>query len=340
METTDGIDMLPGPSSVEVSGQSTTLSTGQRFCNGMDLALNRALNTQQSPGLSSPYTWLCSLFHMMELKASKEAYHTAMKLAEDEKQKDVDDIAAVWKDANATAKNIAAQRTRLREIIKSMDTLQDEVPYQYQEERLPEIPTEWDMLRRRFDKLYEQSNDFVYRAEQITSTCLALVQLNETRQAIKQTESVRRLTNLAFVFIPLSLVAGIFSAGIQEMDNHRTVKAFSLTCLLTTVLAIIAALTFEQYIFVWLLWPFRRYRTWIYSLLEGRNLQTDPDLRLWVRDEGIIEGSGRWFRLIEFSARLLWNWLMWQMYRKWQVRKAAKASENTQTQREWEIARF
>lgn len=75
-----------------------------------------------------------------------------------------------------------------------------------------------------------------------------MIQIQESRKAIAEAESVRGLTNLAFVFIPVTFVASVFSAGIEEMDNRHTAKAFTTSSIATTAFAILVALSFEQYL--------------------------------------------------------------------------------------------
>ena len=47
---------------------------------------------------------------------------------------------------------------------------------------------------------------------------LTLLQIEESRKAIQQAETVRRLTILAFIFIPLSTVCGFFGMNISGIQ--------------------------------------------------------------------------------------------------------------------------
>ena len=49
---------------------------------------------------------------------------------------------------------------------------------------------------------------------------LASTQLEESRKAIQQTETVKRLTALAFVFIPISAVSSAFGMNVRELNEH------------------------------------------------------------------------------------------------------------------------
>jgi len=52
------------------------------------------------------------------------------------------------------------------------------------------------------------------RIEKIISHIMSSVTMQESQRAIKETESVTQLTEMAFIFIPLSYVAAVFGMGI------------------------------------------------------------------------------------------------------------------------------
>jgi hypothetical protein len=316
----EGRELIPGPRSIEGLRSTRTISTATRFCNEMELQLK----LHNSEHLYGPYLWLYPLFQILEQKESKETYHTINKLNHDEQQSDIDNRERLWKQANALARNIAARQARLRSTIKHMDYLDEEVVHGSRNvtslaPELLESTHQWNRLKGRFNEIFEQSHDALCRAEKVTSTYLAYVQLDESRQATKQTESVRRLTNLAFVFLPLSLVAGIFSASIQDMDGHRSAKVFTVSCLLTTAIAIIAALTLEQYLYVWFSWPFLKWRAWMFDLLDVDGSE--------IRSRGmrLMRGSSGWFWLVFDTGLLIKSWIQCQLYAKRRERNISKA---------------
>lgn len=117
---------------------------------------------------------------------------------------------------------------------------------------------EFKALRCQIEKLQE-------RCARVVQTHLALVQLHESRQAIAQSEIIRRLTILAFKFIPLTYVAPVFSANLQEMDGHRTAKAFSYSSIVTAMIIVLCMLFFENYILPMITWPFRKWNNLVWS---------------------------------------------------------------------------
>jgi hypothetical protein len=103
------------------------------------------------------------------------------------------------------------------------------------------------------------------------------------------------------VFLSLGLVAPVFSASNQKMDGHRTAKASAVSSIFTTVVAIAAALTFEQYFCVCILWRFLKWRAWILDLLDDKSLRD--------RRERILRGSRLCFWLTVETGRAIRSWL-------------------------------
>lgn len=63
------------------------------------------------------------------------------------------------------------------------------------------------------------------------------MQFTESRRSITETKTVTRLTELAFVFIPLSFCASLFSMSIDELENGVPVWIFLVTAFATIALA-------------------------------------------------------------------------------------------------------
>lgn len=173
----------------------------------------------------------------------------------------------------------------------------------------------WRSLELQFEHIRSRLNSFYEKADNASKTRLMFVQIAESRKAITQADSVRRLTNLAFVFIPLTFVAGVFSANIREMDNHRTAKAFAISSVATTVLAILAALVLEQYLWPAFLWPFRKWKAFIWAMFK--------DLKMRDAEYHINRPSG-WFLLPLRTLELGWMWLrfFWAVHVMRKVRRS------------------
>lgn len=63
--------------------------------------------------------------------------------------------------------------------------------------------------------------------------------LLENKRAIAQAESVNRLTELGFIFIPITAVAGIFSMQIEQLSSPVSLQSFIIGAIVAVVVAYI-----------------------------------------------------------------------------------------------------
>jgi Mg2+ and Co2+ transporter CorA len=70
---------------------------------------------------------------------------------------------------------------------------------------------------------------------------LSQVQIAESRKAIQQTETMRKLTILAFVFIPSGTICSFFGMNIRELDRHPPMWIFFTTLVLVVSIVIMIA---------------------------------------------------------------------------------------------------
>lgn len=86
------------------------------------------------------------------------------------------------------------------------------------------------------------------RGQTLINRRVATLALLESRKSIDQAESTKRLTQLAYIFLPLSLSASIFGMNVTEVQNAR-IRAFFVT----------AAIGFATSLILWwfLGWIFR-----------------------------------------------------------------------------------
>ena len=113
-------------------------------------------------------------------------------------------------------------------------------------DRIKAITTKTETQLQRTEKVLTGRIDQSFRDLQIT---LAKTQLEESRKAIKQADTVARLTILAFVFIPISAVCGFFGMNITEVaaDGGFSFWVFGTT--MGTVLAMTLLLAFADSIY-------------------------------------------------------------------------------------------
>ena len=70
---------------------------------------------------------------------------------------------------------------------------------------------------------------------------LSQVQIAESRKAIQQAETMRKLTILAFVFIPASTICSFFGMNVKELDNYPRIWVFVTTLSLVIALVLMIA---------------------------------------------------------------------------------------------------
>ena len=75
------------------------------------------------------------------------------------------------------------------------------------------------------------------RLEKAYAALRADMQFSESRRSITEAKTVTKLTELAFIFIPLSFTASLFSMSIHELDNGVPVWTFIVTSLGMALLA-------------------------------------------------------------------------------------------------------
>ncbi|KAK4163102.1 hypothetical protein QBC43DRAFT_265083 [Cladorrhinum sp. PSN259] len=76
--------------------------------------------------------------------------------------------------------------------------------------------------RRRIERLEEDLNRTSRRIETTFQALMSSITIVESERAIKEAESVSKLTQLAFFFIPLSLVSSVFGMNINEFEGQLT----------------------------------------------------------------------------------------------------------------------
>jgi hypothetical protein len=73
--------------------------------------------------------------------------------------------------------------------------------------------------------------------EKSSMALLTEMQIVDSRRSIAEAESISKLTELAFVFIPLSFVASLFSMEVRELNGGVPVYAFILAAIATVFVA-------------------------------------------------------------------------------------------------------
>jgi hypothetical protein len=82
-----------------------------------------------------------------------------------------------------------------------------------------------------FDLEPRFAEDGIELIERCSSSLLAEMQIVDSRRSIAEAESISKLTELAFVFVPLSFVASLFSMQVKELEHAAPAYIFVLVSL-------------------------------------------------------------------------------------------------------------
>ena len=90
------------------------------------------------------------------------------------------------------------------------------------------------------DIIKDLDNNILRIKQRLGEAYMALradMQFTESRRSITETKTVTKLTELAFIFIPLSFTASLFSMSVRELDNGVPVWTFIVTAVVMAVLS-------------------------------------------------------------------------------------------------------
>ncbi|KAL9105477.1 MAG: hypothetical protein Q9227_009357 [Pyrenula ochraceoflavens] len=117
-------------------------------------------------------------------------------------------------------------------------------------------------------------------------TELTKLQIEESRQAMAQADTVAKLTILAFIFIPLSTVSGIFGMNVKEITDGTRLWQFGVTA--GAVVAVTLALVFGGTALSMMIFGLHRWSRYLWERLPRSQwwdclkwLTLDLPLDLW-----------------------------------------------------------
>lgn len=138
--------------------------------------------------------------------------------------------------------NIPQTRLHLQDFAHTLyrdTTSYDERGYRHQKS----LPQEVDRLVHIMIAKLQAIED---KCEKTESTLRAEVSLLDSRRSIAEAESVSKLTELAFVFVPLSFAASLFSIQIRELQNGVPLSSFVVACIVVLSVAYVARFSAES----------------------------------------------------------------------------------------------
>ncbi|KAK4452489.1 hypothetical protein QBC34DRAFT_456517 [Podospora aff. communis PSN243] len=85
------------------------------------------------------------------------------------------------------------------------------------------------------DAVIEENAAMRRRLDSVYHAVMSTMQIVESKRAIEEAEMVSKLTHLAFFFIPLTLVTGVFGMNITEFNGELGIGAWAGTSLCVTI---------------------------------------------------------------------------------------------------------
>lgn len=74
---------------------------------------------------------------------------------------------------------------------------------------------DWRSLQVDYDEILAQARQFEEDIKDHMTTCVGIMTLKESKKSIQLADSVRRITQLAFIFVPLTFVTSIFGMNLE-----------------------------------------------------------------------------------------------------------------------------
>lgn len=181
-----------------------------------------------------------ALSELFEFSAASECQFLNMMQHQIEKEFFVIEAQTDW-----SLENLRYHKTLLDDHIQSMKgTLhalrRPLIPGSPAEERISEAVQN---VLEDFTHLLEQAQTLAAKCIEGINTIVSTTQLKESREGIKQAEGLRRLTLLAFFFLPLSFTTSFFGMNFRELGTG-TLSLWVVFVVLVPVVAVSSALCF------------------------------------------------------------------------------------------------
>jgi hypothetical protein len=137
----------------------------------------------------------------------------------------------------------------------------------------------------KFHTLLQDYRDLLDQAEQLRTKLTSVLQrdvslaaLSESRKSIRQADSIRRLTLLAFVFVPLNFVTSFFGMNTKEFGTGKVKLWICFTVASVVTLTVLVTAGVLRGLEQWWKWP----RLLERSTLIIRLALLSPSLAFWL----------------------------------------------------------
>ena len=109
----------------------------------------------------------------------------------------------------------------------------------------------WKNLKCDYDEALAQAGQFEDDFRDHMSTYVGIINLKESKKSIQQADSVRRVTLLAFVFVPLTFVTSIFGMNLQSFGTGNIKLWLFLTVAGITSFTVLIMLLISSHFLNW-----------------------------------------------------------------------------------------
>ncbi|KAI1823540.1 hypothetical protein F4861DRAFT_509771 [Xylaria intraflava] len=104
-------------------------------------------------------------------------------------------------------------------------------------------PSSIESYRQDYSLVLSQLEEYQRRVDQLTSVVTAIISIENSQRSLQDNQNIGRLTWLATIFIPLSLIAGVLSIqpDIRQIDRYTFTVYFATSLPLAFVIAIVGS---------------------------------------------------------------------------------------------------
>ena len=138
----------------------------------------------------------------------------------------------------------------------------------------------WRTLQVDYDEILAQARQFEGDLKDHMTTYVGIMTLKESKKSIQLADNVRRVTQLAFIFVPLTFVTSIFGMNLEEFGNGNIKTWVFLVVASAVTVTVFALLIMSRLFLKWYKKHFKslrvilengwEYRTYYWRLKNGK----------------------------------------------------------------------
>ncbi|KAF2461440.1 hypothetical protein BDY21DRAFT_86528 [Lineolata rhizophorae] len=155
-----------------------------------------------------------------------------------------------------------------------------------------------EKIRRDVDKVCAQLNVTMELVDKASASLRTEIQILDSRRSIAEAESVGKLTELAFIFIPVSFAASVFGMNIKELESGAPLYQFVVVALAFIFLAYFLRLI------IWSSWVIEWKNESLARIRDEENLQSDERIPAHMVATWLLQTlTKQIFRIVGWAVR-------------------------------------